>query len=180
MSASPSSSTVSTHVFIAFIVLTFYGLGAGYLESFVNYPLWHIIGETDRWIAYHEALGPRVVIVLAIPALALSLVANVLLFVRRPPAVPAWTVAATLALLLVSTVSTFAVQIPIQIALDTAYDRAALDRLMWSSLWLRDVPAGVRAVVAAYMLHLVVSGATPLPVGAARHGFGLKEAGSPH
>ena len=90
----PSSSTGSTPVFIAFIVLTFYGLGAGYLESFVNYPLWHIIGESDRWVAYHEALGPRVVFVLAIPALALSLIANVLLFVRRPPAVPAWTVVA--------------------------------------------------------------------------------------
>lgn len=180
MSASPSSSTLSTHVFIVFIVLTFYALGAGYLESFVNYPLWHIIGETDRWIAYHEALGPRVVIVLAIPALALSLVANVLLFVRRPPAVPAWTVGATLALLLVGTVSTFAIQIPIQIALDAAYDRAALDRLIWSSLWLRDVPAGIRAVVAAYMLRLVVSGATPVTVAAAPHGVGLKEAGSPH
>ena len=145
MSPPPSSSTGSTPVFIAFIGLTFYGLGAGYLESFVNYPLWHIIGETDRWVAYHEALGPRVVVVLAIPALALSLIANVLLFVRRPPAVPAWTVAATLSLLLVSTASTFAIQIPIQMALDVAYDRAALDHLIWSSLWLRDIPGGIRA-----------------------------------
>ena len=157
MSPPPSSSTGSTPVFIAFIVLTFYGLGAGYLESFVNYPLWHIIGETDRWVAYHEALGPRVVVVLAIPALALSLIANGLLFVRRPPAVPAWTVAATLSLLLVSTASTFAIQIPIQMALDVAYDRAALDHLIWSSLWLRDIPGGIRAAVAAYMLRLVVS-----------------------
>ena len=83
MSPPPSSSTGSTPVFIAFIVLTFYGLGAGYLESFVNYPLWHIIGGTDRWVAYHEALGPRVVVVLAIPALALSLIANVTAV--RPP-----------------------------------------------------------------------------------------------
>ena len=165
MSPPPSSSTGSTPVFI---VLTFYGLGAGYLESFVNYPLWHIIGATDRWVAYHEALGPRVVIVLAIPALALSLIANLLLFVRRPPAVPAWTVAATLSLLLLSTASTLVIQIPIQMALDVAYDRAALDRLISSSLWLRDVPGGIRAVVAAYMLRLVVSGSMPVGVAAAR------------
>ena len=138
-------------------------------RSFVNDPLWHIIGETDRWVAYHEALGPRVVVVLAIPALALSLIANVLLFVRRPPAVPAWTVAATLSLLLISTASTFAIQIPIQMALDVAYDRAALDHLIWSSLWLRDIPGGIRAAVAAYMLRLVVSGSTPVRVAAAGH-----------
>lgn len=181
MSPPPSSSTGSTPVFIAFIVLTFYGLGAGYLESFVNYPLWHIIGETDRWVAYHEALGPRVVVVLAIPALALSLIANGLLFVRRPPAVPAWTVAATLSLLLVSTASTVAIQIPIQMALDVAYDRAALDHLIWSSLWLRDIPGGIRAAVAAYMLRLVVSGSTPVRAQAANIDLaGLKEPGLPH
>ena len=45
-------------------------------------------------------------------------------------------------------------------ALDVAYDRAALDRLISSSLWLRDVPGGIRAVVAVYRLRLVVSGST--------------------
>ena len=168
MSPPPSSSTGSTYGFIAFIVLTFYGLGAGCLESFVNYPVWHIVGQTDRWVDYHQALGARVVVVLAIPALALSLIANVLLFVRRPPAVPVWTVAATLSLLLVVTVSTFAIQIPIQMALDVAYDRAAVDHLIWSSLWLRDIPGGIRAAVAAYMLSLVMSGSTPSRVAAAR------------
>ena len=36
-------------VFAGFVILTFYSLGAGYLEGFVNYPLWHIIGATDGW-----------------------------------------------------------------------------------------------------------------------------------
>ena len=148
----------ATPLFTAFIALTFYGLGAGFLESFVNYPLWYVLGETDRWVAYHQALGPRVVVVLAMPALLLSLIANALLLVRRPTAVPGWTVVATLSLLVVATVSTVAIQIPIQAALGVAYDPAALDRLISSSLWLRDVPGGVRAAIAAYMLHLVVSG----------------------
>jgi hypothetical protein len=155
----PSSTRAqrSTPVFIAFIVLTFYGLGAGYLESFVNYPLWYILGETDRWVAYHQALGPRVVVVLAIPVLALSLIANVLLCIFRPPALPTWTIATTLLLLLVGVVSTLVVQIPIQMALDVAYDRAAIDHLISSSLWLRDIPGGLRAAISAYMLHLVLS-----------------------
>jgi hypothetical protein len=157
----PTGSTRSTPVFIAFIVLTFYGLGAGYLESFVNYPLWYILGETDRWVAYHQALGPRVVVVLAIPVLALSLIANVLLCVFRPPALPTWTIATTLLLLLVGIVSTLVIQIPIQMALDVAYDRAAIDRLITSSLWLREIPGGLRAAIAAYMLYLVLPASAP-------------------
>jgi hypothetical protein len=163
MIRNPPSSVGSTAVFTAFIVLTFYSLGAGYLESFVNYPLWHIIGQTERWPTYHQALGPRVVVVLAIPAIALSLIANALLWFSRPPAVPAWTVAATLVLLLVASVSTFAIQIPIQMTLDVAYDRAAVDRLITSSLWLRDVTGGLRAAIAAGMLYVVVSDSARAP-----------------
>ena len=168
MSPPPSSSTGSTPVYIAFIVLTFYGASRVVRQL----PLWHIIGETDRWVAYHEALGP---VSWSSGDSGWRSCANVLLFVRRPPAVPAWTVAATLSLLLISTASTFAIQIPIQMALDVAYDRAALDHLIWSSLWLRDIPGGIRAAVAAYMLRLVVSGSTQVRVAAARHGFGWTE-----
>ena len=152
----PSGSTCAQPVFTAFIVLTFYSVGAGYLESFVNYPLWHVIGASDEWVAYRQVLGPRVLIVLALPALA-SLVTNALLFFARPAPVPAWTVTATFALLLMALVSTLAIQLPIQSRLDVAYDRAAVDWLMTTSLWLRDVPGGITAGLVAYMLHRVVS-----------------------
>ena len=151
-----SASTHTLPVFTAFVVLTFYSVGAGYLESFVNYPLWHVIGASDEWVAYRQVLGPRVLIVLALPALA-SLITNVLLFFVRPAAVPTWTVAVTSALLLMALVSTLAIQLPIQSRLDVAYDRAAVDWLMTSSLWLRDVPGGISAALVAYMLHRVVS-----------------------
>jgi hypothetical protein len=144
-------------MFVIFIVLTFFTLGAGYLESFVNYPLWHIIGESDRWTEYHRALGPRIAVVLAIPVLILSPIANVLLFFVRPASIPPWTIWATLVLLLVAIVSTLAIQIPIQMQLDAAYDRAAVDRLISTSLWLRDLVGGGRAIIAAYMLRRVLA-----------------------
>ena len=147
LTAMPVTPLSPPTVFAGFVILTFYSLGAGYLEGFVNYPLWHIIGATDRWVDYHQALGPRVIVVLAVPALLLSLIANALLFFRRPMAVPQWTVVVTLMLLLVAIVSTIAIQIPIEIQLDRAYDRAAVYRLMTTSLWLRDVPGGVRALI---------------------------------
>jgi hypothetical protein len=154
MSRKPNPSPL---IFTGFVVLTFYSLGAGWLESFVNYPLWHIIGPTDRWAAYHQALGPRIVIVLAIPALLLSLIANVLLFFRRPPPVPLWTVVVTLALLLVAIVSTVTIQIPIQMQLDVAYQRTAVDRLMVTSWWLRDLPGAFRGALVGYMVMLAVA-----------------------
>lgn len=155
-----SQSTFTQPVFIAFVVLTLYSLGAGYLESFVNYPLWHVIGASDEWVAYRQVLGPRVLMVLALPALA-SLITNGLLFFLRPASVPAWTVAATFALLSVALVSTLAIQLPIQSRLDVAYDRAAVDWLMTTSLWLRDVPGGITAAIVAYMVHRVVSTSAP-------------------
>jgi hypothetical protein len=154
MRASTRSSAPAV-IFTAFVVLTFYTLGAGYLESFVNYPLWHVIGGTDQWRAYHVALGPRVVVVLAVPALVLQLIANVLLLFRRPPAVPLWAAAVTLILLIVAVVSTAAIQIPIQTQLDIAYDRAVVDRLIVTSLWLREVPAGIRAAIVALLLYRI-------------------------
>jgi hypothetical protein len=92
-----------------------------------------------------------------IPALVLMVITNVLLFFFRPVAVPGWTVATALGLLVMATVSTAVIQIPIQMQLDVAYERAALDRLITSSLWLRDVVGGLRAALVAYMLHRVVS-----------------------
>lgn len=164
MQSRPTMPPGGTPLFVSFVVLTFYGLGAGYVESFVNYPLWYIVGESDRWVEYHRALGPRVLVFLAVPVVLLSLVVNALLFVRRPPAVPAWTVTAALSLLLIIALSTIVIQIPIQIALGAAFDRAALDRLITSSLWLRDVPGTLRAGIIGYMLYLVASRSAGVPM----------------
>jgi hypothetical protein len=149
-------ASAGSWTFVSFIVLTYFTLGAGYLESFVNYPLWHIVGETDRWVEYHRALGPRIAVLLAFPVLMLSPIANVLLFFVRPVSIPRWTVWSTLVLLVVSIVSTLVIQIPIQIQLDSAYDRAAVERLISTSLWLRDLVGGCRAIIAAYMLRRVL------------------------
>ena len=65
-------------------------------------------------VACPEALGPSVVVVLAVPALAL--LADALTsccFVRRPPPVPASTVTGTLTLLLISP-RQHQIQIPMQ------------------------------------------------------------------
>jgi hypothetical protein len=142
--------------FIAFLIITFYTMGAGFVESFVNYPLWHIVGPSEVWTAYHIALGPKIIAVLAIPALLLQLITNVLLLFFRPVILPKWTAWITLILLVVALVSTAVIQLPIQATLDSGYTRELVDYLINTDLYLRIWMTVFRAVIIVYMLLLVV------------------------
>ena len=68
--------------------LVFYGNGAAFVESFVNYPSWHLIGANE-FTAYHAFIGPRVIAFLVAPAVTGTLV-TLLLFWFRPAAIPLW------------------------------------------------------------------------------------------
>jgi len=148
--------------FIAFIIITFYTTGAGFVESLVNYPLWHIVGPSEVWTTYHIALGPKIIAVLAIPALLLQLTTNVLLLVFRPAILPKWTAWITLIILLVAVVSSAVIQIPIQAKLDSGYTKELVDYLIDTDLYLRVWMSVLRAVIIAYMLSLVVRRGTQM------------------
>lgn len=129
-----------------------YSTGAGFVEAFLNYPSWKIIGPSPQWQAYRAMLGPHIIPLLAIPSLPVSLILNLSLFFWRPAGVARWTVWACLAFLLIALVSTAAIQIPIQIQLDQRYDPALVDRLMVTSFWFRDVMSVLRIVVLCIMM----------------------------
>lgn len=76
----------SRWVFLIAFALVFYGNGAAFIESFVNYPSWPLIGS-DEFIRYHQFIGPRVVALLVAPAL-LGTVLTVLMLWFRPAAIP--------------------------------------------------------------------------------------------
>lgn len=143
--------------FIAFTLLSFYSLGAGFLESFVNYPSWHIIGPSEVWIPYHESLHSKIVPVLAIPALLLQLISNILLFFYRPAAVPRAAVWACLFILLIAILSSAFIQIPMQVQLDSGYTRELVDDLIFSDLWLRIAMAVIRCAIVTYLFYRVLS-----------------------
>jgi hypothetical protein len=149
-------SKFTTWTFILFVLVIFYSTGAGFLESFVNYPLWHIIGPSPSWVHYHTALGPKIIVALAIPSLPLSLILNILLIFFRPLSVPKWTVWTCLVMLLVAFISTIAIQIPIQIELDKGYSYAKVEQLITTSFWLRDLVGLVRIPVICYMIFCAI------------------------
>lgn len=142
--------------FTAFILFGIYTLGAGFIESFLNYPSWYLIGPTDAWSAYRELLFSRIIPLLALPALFLQVITNVLLFFFRPPALPRWTIHICFWLLLISVVSSFAIQIPIQMQLDQAYRPELVDKLIQSDLLLRGSVLIVRTPILLFMLYRLI------------------------
>jgi hypothetical protein len=148
-----SRQMILTWNFIFFIVVSFYSMGAGLVESLVNYPLWEIIGSSGVWIEYHKALGPRIIAVLAVPALLFQLVTNLLLLFFRPVSISRTVVWATLLLLLIAIASSALIQIPIQHQLDAGYSGELVDRLIKSDLLLRVAAGVLRSGFIIYMLY---------------------------
>ena len=143
-------------IFLIAFALVFYGTGAGFIESFVNYPSWRLIGA-DEFIVYHQFISPRVLAFLVAP-LVLGTVFTALLLWSRPAAIPAWSVWAALAAQAVTWISTIAIQLPIQFYLsDQGLSVERIDRLIASNFWLRRVPYAICAGLFLWMAARVIA-----------------------
>lgn len=142
-------------VFLMGFALMCYGAGAGFIESFVNYPSWQLIGPTE-FRTYHQFISPRVIAYLVAP-LALGTVCTLLLLWSRPRAVSLGMVCAALALQAATWASTATIQIPIQVALSSSgQDIALLERLITTNFWYRRVPMFVNSALFIWMALRVV------------------------
>lgn len=148
-------SAIRRWSFILFVIVSFYSIGAGLVESLVNYPLWHIIGPSEVWVPYHQALGARIILLLAVPALLFQLVTNILVIIYKPISLPKWTGWTSLILLVIAIVSSAAIQIPIQAKLDQGYTFELVDRLIQTDLFLRVGVGIVRGITILHMMNLV-------------------------
>ena len=143
-------------VFVLAFALVFYVNGAGFIESFVNYPSWRVIGP-DTFRAYHRSITPGVVGLLVAPAVLATLF-TIALLRFRPAAVPLWAVWVALALQVVSWISTATIQLPIQFQLaEQGAVPALIDRLIETNLWLRRVPNAICAGLFAWMAARAIS-----------------------
>jgi hypothetical protein len=148
---------MSRWIFVLAFALVFYGNGAAFVESFVNYPSWHLIGS-DAFLNYHRFIGPRVIAFLVVPAV-LGTVFTIVLLRFRPAAIPPWSVWVAILLQTVVWVSTATIQVPIQLQLTAQGASAALlERLMETNWWLRRVPY---AACAALFLWMAARAITP-------------------
>ena len=142
-------------IFLSAFALVFYGTGAAFIESFVNYSSWHLIGR-DEFIQYHQFISPRILTYLVAPLL-LGTVFTVLLLRFRPPAVPIWAVWVAIALQAIVWASTAAIQLPIQIQLSAhGLSLPAIERLIATNFWFRRVPYGLCAGLFLWMASRVL------------------------
>jgi hypothetical protein len=158
------SSAVASWNFQLFVLLGFYTLGSGFLESMLNYPSWYMIGPTEAWPEYRKLLIGRIIPLLAAPALILQTISNILIIMYRPVNVPRWTTWATFLLLSVFVLSSFFIQIPMQMELDKGYSASLVERLITTDMYLRTLPGTLRVIIIIYMLGCVLPRKMPVPV----------------
>ncbi|MEO7540204.1 MAG: hypothetical protein ABIV21_09255 [Pyrinomonadaceae bacterium] len=140
--------------FMFTFALVFYGLGAGFVESFVNYRTWYFIGP-DQFRAYHHALSPLIIAFLVVPVFSMSLFI-LAMFWLRPPAIPRWSVAISFILAVSIIIISVTVQIPIQQQLSqNGLSTDLLDKLILTD-WIRKVLAIINAGLFMWMMSRVL------------------------
>jgi hypothetical protein len=150
-----TSNRPSIWLFLISFALVFYGMGASFVESFVNYPTWRLIG-VNEFRAYHQTLGPLVIGYMVIPMLITTLL-TVLLLWFRPTPIPRWTICLAVMLQLIIWVSTFAIQLPIQVQLSSdGLSLPLIERLIITNWWLRKVPQIINALLFLWLMSLLL------------------------
>ena len=143
-------------LFLLAFAFIFYANGAGFIESFVNYPSWRLIGPNE-FVRYHQFIGPRVIAFLVAPALAAS-VLTIALLRYRPAPIPLWVVWVAVVLQVIIWISSATIQIPMQFEFAaTGFSEERLASLITSNFWLRRVPNALTAALFLWMMHKVVS-----------------------
>ena len=149
------SSRISIWLFLVTFSLVFYGLGASFVESFVNYPTWKAIGPGE-FRSYHQALSSLIVPFMVIPLVVTTILTALLLWFR-PAAIPLWAIWLSLGLQIIIWISTLTIQLPIQFALSSdGLSIPAIERLITTNLWLRKIPGVINAGLFFWMMSLLL------------------------
>ena len=142
-------------LFLITFALIFYGMGASFVESFVNYPTWPLIGARE-FLAYHHAISPLVIGYMVIPMLVTT-VLTVLLLWFRPAPIPRWAIWLSVILQMIVWVSTATIQIPIQLQLSSdGLSLPLIERLIFTNLWFRKVPQIINIFLFLWMMSLLL------------------------
>ena len=150
-----TSNKTSIWLFLISFALVFYGMGASFVESFVNYPTWRLIGASE-FRSYHQTLGPLVIGYMVIPMLITTLL-SVLLLWFRPTPIPRWAIWLAVVLQLIIWVSTVAIQLPIQMQLSAdGLSLPLINRLIFTNWWLRKVPQIINGLLFLWMMSLLL------------------------
>lgn len=93
---------------------------------------------------------------MVIPML-ITTILTILLLWFRPPPIPRWAIGLAVVLQLITWVSTFAIQLPIQMQLsEDGLSLPLINRLIFTNWWLRKVPQIINAILFLWMMSLLL------------------------
>jgi hypothetical protein len=142
--------------FLILFALVFYLVGASFVQSFVSYPAWRLVG-VNQFNAYYQELSSRIIRVMVLPGL-LEIVLTVPLLWLRPRGIPRWSVALALAFNLVRFVSTAVIQVHIQEQLSRGSLSADGINRMIHGDYLTQASSIARALLYLWMMSRVIDG----------------------
>lgn len=149
-----SRLNASNTLFLLTFALTYYCLGASFVESFVNYRTWESIGPGE-FKSYHQALSPLIIRTMVIP-LAIKSVLVLLLFWFRPVIIPRWAIVLAITFEIINWTSSVLIQIPIQMQFsDGGYSKTLLDKLILTD-WIRKITSLSNALLFFWLMILLL------------------------
>ena len=149
------TTKTSTWLFLLAFVLVFYGMGASFMESFVNYPTWRLIGPHE-FKAFHQAASPLIIGYMVIPMLIGTAVTIALIWFR-PLQVPRWAIWVSVALQMITWISTATIQLPIQFQLSSnGLSVPLIDYLILTNVLLRRIPMLINSFLFLWMMTLML------------------------
>ncbi len=155
MTTTHPSTKTSVWLFLLTFGLIFYGTGASFVESFVNYPTWPLIGAAE-FRTYHQALSPLVIGYMVIPML-IGTVLTILLAWFRPVPIPQWAIWLSVILQIVVWVSTATIQLPIQFSLSSnGQSLPLIEQLIFTNWWYRKIPQIINSLLFVWMMSLLL------------------------
>lgn len=145
---------VTSIVFAVYILLAFYVLGGGIVNSLVAYRTWRAVGPNE-FPEFHQ-IDSSLIIPLFVVFFILTFIPQILLFWFRPMVISKSLVWLALLFNLITLASTILVQIPIQVELDKRFSLELIDRLISTDFLYRRIPMLLMAIINFIMLYKVV------------------------
>lgn len=123
-------------IILMYCALSFYCLGGGFMEHFTVFHSWTLLAESD-FVNVHHVSGMRTMYVYVTPLIIHFLFTAVLLWKKTISTSSKW-LWVILSCHIITWVSTFVIQLPIQLALYNGKDMQMLTKLI-NTDWIRFV-----------------------------------------
>ena len=138
-------------LFLLAFAVGFYALGANAVEGFVNYPSWRLI-PAAAFQDFHRYVDRVVPLYVVLPTAIWTVLTAVAILVA-PSTIPRWEIITALVLQFVGWVTSFAIDVPIQMSLSKeGWSTEKVGRLIWTDRLLRQLPALVAALLFLWMM----------------------------